>query len=201
MSADKYGTGQDPYCYPGSSTLKNRLGLLDDALLSQAERDLSSVAANEIDFSPPPYDLGTLQRIHLRLFADVYDWAGELRSVDIAKGPTRFCHVHRMEPEAAKLFERLRHEQWFDTCERAELVQRAAQLFGDLNVIHPFREGNGRAQRILFEHIVINAGYEISWWATEPDEWIQANIDAVTCDYRALQSIFDRCIGQGISGG
>lgn len=198
MSTEKYGLGQDPYCYAGSSTLKNRLGLLDDALLSQAERDLSSIAANEIDFSPPPYDLSTLQHIHRRLFADLYDWAGELRSVDIAKGNTRFCNIHRMAPEAAKLFDRLRQAQWFETHERSELVESVANLFGDLNVIHPFREGNGRAQRILFEHIVINAGYGISWWAVAPDEWVQANVDAVICDYRALESIFERCIGQGI---
>lgn len=198
MTADKYGTGQDPYCYPGSDTLKNRLGLLDDALLSEAEREISSVAANEIDFSPPPYDLGYLKRIHQRLFADLYDWAGELRSIDIAKGGTRFCNIHRMEPESAKLFERLRRAQWYEGFERMELVRLVAQLFGDLNVIHPFREGNGRAQRILFEHIIINAGHQISWWEAEPGEWVQANIDAVLCDYRALESIFERCIGRGI---
>lgn len=79
-----------------------------------------------------------------------------------------------------------------------ELVRLVAQLFGDLNVIHPFREGNGRAQRILFEHIIINAGHQISWWEAEPGEWVQANIDAVLCDYRALESIFERCIGRGI---
>ena len=47
-------------------------------------------------------------------------------------------------------------------------------------MIHPFREGNGRAQRTLFEHIIINAGYEISWWTAEPGEWVLANVDAVT---------------------
>ena len=148
MTSGKYGTGQDPYCYPGSSTL--------------------------------------------------YDWAGELRVVDIAKGATRFCNLHRIVPEASKLFEGLKQAQWFEHHERAELVSSTAQLFGDLNVIHPFREGNGRAQRILFEHIIINAGYQISWWAAEPGEWVQANIDAVVCDYSALESIFERCIGKGI---
>lgn len=198
MSADKYGAGQDPYCYPGSTTLKNRLGLLDDGLLSQAERDLSSIAANEIDFSPPPYALSTLQHIHRRLFADLYDWAGELRSVDISKGFTRFCNIQRMVPEAEKLFAGLRQAQWFENHQRADLVKSVAQMFGDLNVIHPFREGNGRAQRILFEHIIINTGHEISWWAAESDEWVRANIDAVTCNYGALESIFERCIGADI---
>lgn len=65
-------------------------------------------------------------------------------------------------------------------------------------MIHPFREGNGRAQRILFDHIIVNAGYEISWWAVQEGEWIQANIDAVVCDCRAMTEIFERCIGQPI---
>ncbi|SDH41090.1 cell filamentation protein [Pseudomonas abietaniphila] len=71
----------------------------------------------------------------------------------------------------------------FQGMDRGNLINASAELFGDLNVVHPFREGNGRAQRILFEHIIVNAGYEISWWPVEPVEWIQANIDAVGCDY------------------
>ena len=88
---DKYGVGQDSYCYPGTSTLINRLGLRDDLALSKAEHDLSQIAASEIDFELPPYNLAYLQQIHRHLFKDVYAWAGELRTVDIAKADTRFC--------------------------------------------------------------------------------------------------------------
>ncbi|MNT81573.1 putative adenosine monophosphate-protein transferase fic [compost metagenome] len=66
-------------------------------------------------------------------------------------------------------------------------------------MIHPFRDGNGRAQRILFEHLIINAGYEISWWPVEEGEWLRANIEAVFCDYDALVRIFERCIGRSIA--
>ncbi len=82
---------------------------------------------------------------------------------------------------------------------RDALVLACAELFGDLNVVHPFREGNGRAQRILFEHIIVNAGYEISWWEVDVQEWTQANIDAVVCDYTALIRVFEKCIGRPIS--
>ena len=82
--------------------------------------------------------------------------------------------------------------------DRANLINACAELFGDLNVVHPFREGNGRAQRILFEHIIVNAGYEISWWPVEPAEWIQANIDTVGCDNEGLVRVFERCVGQAI---
>jgi len=195
---DKYGVGQDPLCYPGSTVLRNRLGLSDDQALHDAERTLSEIAASTIDFDLPPYDLPYLQQIHRILFGDVYEWAGELRTVDISKGGTHFCNVTRIEAEAAKLFRQLATANWFEGLARQQLISAVAEFYGDLNMVHPFREGNGRAQRILFDHIIINAGYEISWWEVAEHEWAQANIDAVVCDYRAITAIFQRCIGQAI---
>jgi cell filamentation protein len=195
---DKYGVGQDPYCLPGTGTLRNRLDLTDDKTLAQAERDLSEVAAQSLDFALPPYDLPYLQHIHRQLFSDLYDWAGELRTVDISKDETHFCVTHRIEPEANKLFKTLADANWFLDLDRTALIHASAELFGDLNVVHPFREGNGRAQRILFEHIIVNAGYEISWWPVEAREWVQANIDAVGCDYSGLVRVFERCVGDAI---
>ncbi|PVZ16401.1 Protein involved in cell division [Pseudomonas sp. URIL14HWK12:I9] len=63
-------------------------------------------------------------------------------------------------------------------------------------MLHPFREGNGRAQRLLFEQLVIAAEYPIDWRPISPDEWVHANISAVACNYAPLADIFDRCIGQ-----
>ncbi|MDH4580515.1 hypothetical protein E8F20_01340 [Pseudomonas sp. BN415] len=74
-----------------------------------------------------------------------------------------------------------------------------AEHFGDLNMIHPFRDGIGRAQRILFEHLIVNVGYEISWWPAEEAEWLRASVDTVVFDYSALIRIFDRCIGPPIA--
>nr|WP_329610954.1 hypothetical protein [Pseudomonas sp. KNUC1026] len=70
-------------------------------MLDDAERELSSIAASEVVFHPPPYDLKSLQALHRHLFKDVYPFAGEVREVDISKGVTRFCNVSRIEPEAA----------------------------------------------------------------------------------------------------
>jgi cell filamentation protein len=193
---DKYGVGQDPYCYPGTAQLNNRLNLRDPALLAQAERALSEIAASAIEFSTPPYDLPYLKNIHRILFTDLYEWAGELRTVDISKDDTHFCVTSRIEPEANKLFDSLARANWFQELDRQNLITAIAQLFGDLNVVHPFREGNGRAQRILFEHIIINAGFTLSWWKVDVAQWVQANIDAVLCDYEALERVFAQCIGE-----
>lgn len=195
---DKYGTGQDLYCYPGTSVLRNKFDLYEDEALQEAERMLSEIAASEIEFELPPYDLAYWQRIHHKLFSQAYSWAGELRTIDISKGDTRFCTVTRVEAEAQKLFSKAEKAAWFGEISRLELVREVAEFYGDLNMVHPFRDGNGRSQRILFEHLVINTGFEISWWAVDQAEWTQANINAVNCDYRALRDIFNRCIGMPI---
>ncbi|SCW43227.1 cell filamentation protein [Pseudomonas sp. NFACC52] len=75
--ADKYGVGEDAYCYPGSTVLRNKLDLRDEPTLSEAEQQLSAIAADNVEFSPPPYSLAYLQNIHRILFADLFEWAGE----------------------------------------------------------------------------------------------------------------------------
>lgn len=197
---DKYGVGQDPYCYPGTDILRNKLDISDTAELEEAERDLSLINADSIELLQPPYNFAYLKHLHHQLFHDLYDWAGSVRTIDIAKGDTRFCHVNRIIPEAEKLFTKLAEHDYFIQLEKAELIPACAELYGDLNVVHPFREGNGRAQRLLFEHLIINCGYHLSWHPLEQNEWIAANIASYYCDYQPLASIFERCIGSPLTG-
>lgn len=197
---DKYGVGQDSYCYPDSEVLKNCLNIEDEDALSDAERDITGLAAEEIEFELPPYDLATLQRIHQQLFGDIYDWAGDIRTVDVSKGDTRFCTTHRIIPEAKKVFDQLADKGWLEGLSRDALIDEVAELYGELNMVHPFREGNGRALRLLFEFIIVNAGYEISWSAVDEDEWLEANIlSALAADASGLVAIFDKSIGEPIT--
>jgi len=195
MTVDKYGTGQDSYCYEDSDVLKNLLGITDDNELQEAEQGLTELAAMDIDFSTPPYDLDYLCNIHREVFEDIYEWAGEIRSIDISKGDTRFCNCTRIVPEANKQFQGLADANYFEDDSREELVAHVAELYVELNMTHPFREGNGRVQRILFEHIIINCGYEFSLEDVDAEEWIQANIAGVQCNYEPMIRIFGFCIG------
>jgi cell filamentation protein len=90
--------------------------------------------------------------------------AGELRTVYISKGGMHFCDATRIEADSTKLFRLVASAGGFEAVARSDLVVAVAELHGDLNIIHRFRDGNGRAQRILFEHLIINAGYQIDWW-------------------------------------
>ena len=174
------------------------MSLRDEAALADAERTLTSIAASEIEFELPPYSLAYLQALHRHLFRDIYDWAGALRTIDLSKGSTRFCTINRIVPEAEIVFRGLAQLNWLEGMERPALVQALAVHYGDLNMVHPFREGNGRAQRLLFEHLIINAGFQIDWWRVDEASWLQANIDAATCDYQGLQAVFDACVGEPI---
>jgi len=196
--SDKYGVGQDFYCYPDATVLRNKLGIRDDVTLSEAERQLSAIAAESIEFSPPPYSLAYLQNIHRTLFSDLYEWAGELRTVGISKQGTRFCQPEYMEKEAGRIFKIMAAANWFEDMDRTDLIAAVAEAYSDLNVVHPFREGNGRTQRILFEHLIMNAGFEISWWGIEESEWIYANIAAYNCNLGPMEQVFEKCIGQPI---
>ena len=193
---DKYGIGNDSYCYENSDVLINLFDIRDGELLHEAEREISNVNADTIEFSPPPYDLYYLRSIHRVLFQEIYSWAGELRTVDISKADTRFCTVRRIEKESEKIFDCLKQEDYLTSLSRDQLVVKTAEYYGDINVIHPFREGNGRAQRIFFEHLIVNAGFHISWDGINPERWIEANEAAVVCNYAPLADIFENCIGE-----
>ena len=192
---DKYGTGGDTqYCYPGSDVLINKLGLTDEAALEAAEVELTEARIEQFKPDFDDISLSALRGIHRFLFQDVYEWAGELRSVDISKGTTRFANVGRVEPEADKLFRQLAQENYLVGLPREHFVARLAHYYCELNVIHPFRDGNGRAQRVLFEVISINAGYQVRWEPIGRAEWLDANIAAYNCQLEPLTALLERVL-------
>lgn len=193
--SDKYGTGQDRlYCYPDSHVLINKLGFTCETELEAAEVELTQVRVGQ--FKPDFDDISfrALCTIHHFIFQDVYSWAGQLRTVDLSKGDTRFANVHRIEPEALKLFQQLKLEKYLIGLPRTQFVPRLAHYYSELNVIHPFRDGNGRAQRLLFEIIGINAGYELRWEPIGRSEWIAANIAAYKSQTKLLEDLLSRAL-------
>ena len=191
----KYGTGGDAqYCYPGSDLLINKLGLTDEAGLEAAEVELTQARIEQFKPDFDDISLSALCGIHRFLFQDIYEWAGELRTVDISKGSTRFANVSRVEPDADKLFRALAQEGYLVGLPREQFVAKLAHYYCELNVVHPFRDGNGRAQRVLFEVISINAGYQLRWEPIGRAEWQDANIAAYNCQPEPLTALLDRVL-------
>lgn len=193
---DKYSSSGDQlYCYPNSDILKNKFDIKDINVLTEAEREFSELAISQIEYTDPPYDLSHLKSIHSQLFSDVYEWAGELRQVDISKGDTRFCNFPRIEVEANKIFGQLQQQNYYQGLDKQDLIYKVADLYCELNVIHPFREGNGRTQRIFFEHLLAFCGYGVDWSKVpSQEEWINANIAGYYCNLDRLIKIFTECL-------
>lgn len=171
---------QDPYLDKTSGVLRNRLGITDQAELDRVEATLALVRSLELVKQPVEgqYDLAHLQEIHGRLFGDVYDWAGRIRTVDISKGDTRFANFQQIEGYAPEIFKPLHREQLLRTLDVDAFCQRAGHYLGELNVLHPFREGNGRSIREFIGQVARDAGYAIDWKGVERAEMIQASIEA-----------------------
>ena len=188
--SDKYGVSQDPDCYPNSSVLVNKLNIRDALELEAVEAELTQLRSESFEPDFAAFDLGALAAIHRHLFQDIYPWAGQLRTVDISKGTTRFCSAQYIQKEADRLLAHLQSEQWLEGLALPEFVAKIADYYCELNVIHPFREGNGRTQRLFFEALALNAGYEVDWSQVNRDEWLDANIRGYFADLAPLQAIF-----------
>ncbi len=191
---DKYDAKNDYYCYTNTTILRNKLNIEDMNILEAAEREITALTVRKIGFRHPPYDLEYMKLLHKKLFSELYDWAGEIRNVDISKRVTRFCNCSRIIPEAKKLFIALQKENWLSNLKKEEFCERLAEYYCEFNMIHPFREGNGRVQRLLFEHLAIAAGYDLDWEFIQRNEWVQANIDGVNINYEPMNKIFKRIV-------
>ena len=194
MTNDKYGVSQDPACYINSSILINILNITDADKLEGAEQEITAIRAAQWEPEFDTFNLELLQRIHRHLFQDIYSWAGEIRTVDISKDTTHFCSCRFIENEARKLFESLRKENYLTNLNHSQFIEHIADYYCELNVIHPFREGNGRAQRLFFEELIINAGWDVSWGNVARLEWIHANISGFEGDLSVMEKVFSKLI-------
>ena len=185
------------YCYPGTNVLKNKLNIRDLDTLYDAERDYSAVRQAELDQKGVTGDFSIkhLCSIHEHLFQDVYSWAGKIGTVDISKG-TIFCLVQFIEIQFGILYEKLKKENYLaDITDKKELSIRLAYYLGELNMIHPFREGNGRTQRIYIEQLCKNNGrFEIDFSEITKDEMLYASIQSARSNNDLLEKIMFRCL-------
>ncbi len=172
--------GQDHYLDPETGVLRNRLGITDESELEKAEVVFLAWRSYELSQRPIEgrFDLDHLRAIHRHLFGDVYDWAGEIRNIDLFKGNSYFANHTRIVSAALPIFEKLEKEQYLKGLDAAAFSERAAYYLGEINALHPFREGNGRAQREFINHLARANGYVIDWTAIGPEGMTQASIEA-----------------------
>lgn len=185
----------DPYVDPASGCLRNRLGITDRVELQNAERSASLLREQSIRMHglPGDYDLPHLQACHRTIFQDVYSWAGEIRTCELARTHP-FCRPGYIEEQATQLLANLAAEDHLRGLERTDFVDRLTHYFAEINAIHPFREGNGRTQRIFFEQVAREAGFALDWSRTSEHENVEACVAAIDGDVQRLRSLLDAII-------
>ena len=149
--------------------LENKLGLTSSADLAREEERISKKKAVDLFekgvlYNLPAGKFSTLQATHKYLFEDIYDFAGKLRTVNIAKGNFRFAPLMYLQA-ALDNIDKMPQSN-FD-----EIVEK----YVEMNIAHPFREGNGRSTRIWLDHILKNEiGKVVDWSKVDKEDYLLA---------------------------
>ena len=195
MGKKFYECEQDnSYCYQDSCILKNKLGIRNKEQLEEAERNITALRILQLktgELRGEP-NFKYLCKIHKHIFGDIYSWAGKIRTVDISKG-NMFCNSQFILENAEDIFNRLKKENYLqDYKDVNKMSERLAYYLSEINALHPFREGNGRAQREFIIVLARRAGYVVDFSKVSQEEMIQASEKAFYCDYRHMNDIFLR---------
>lgn len=192
--ADNLTPSQDPYVWQNDNVLKNQLDIHDAAQLRKAELAFSSARLATLELGPRNIGLPYLCHIHRTLFQDLYSWAGEIRTIDIWLDDTPFCHFEYIEKEGNALMSALEDEDGLANLDKDAFIARLSHYYCEINMLHPFRTGNGRAQRIFFEQLALHAGYLLDWDKITPDAWREANRAGVDGDLQPLIALFTKVV-------
>ncbi len=185
--------GWDPYLDLESGVLLNRLGIADPATSALAEADLAATALTALAAHPLPgdYDLVHLQAFHRAIFGDVYPRAGEVRTVALGKAGHLFCPPESIEHRARQVCLGLMARDQLRGLRREQFLDALTELLAALNHLHPFREGNGRAQRAFLAQLARAAGHRLSWATMDGSANTTASRAAHEGDLDPLRTMLD----------
>lgn len=184
------------YCYPNSDVLINKLNIKDAKSLFEAEKKFTAIRLHELQENPIKgnFDFNHLKKIHKYIFQDLYDWAGKVRTVEIGKG-NLFCTTACIQSYADSVF-----RNYFSECYSAKnnfthFINLFSKNYGDLNALHPFREGNGRTQREFARLICNECGYDFNLSCTTHEKMLEASkLSFNVGDNRLLAQIFSDAV-------
>lgn len=190
----------DPYVDEKTGTLHNKLGIKNEHQLARVEGDLSALRIAELKIEPVKgnFDRAHLDATHKYIFQDVYQWAGQSRTVDISKGDSPFARTQFIENSTDRLLTRLDRENGLKGLEQPQFAERAAYYMSELNAIHPYREGNGRATRVFIEQVAERAGHQLDFSGISREQINSAHEKAhLSGDHRHLVPLIQKGLEAG----
>ena len=181
--------------YPDNATLINYFSITERKKLRRVEASIANFRTAEMltETVQNTYDFAYLKGIHARMFGDIYPSAGQIRTNTAAKR-TVFCNPEFIESAAEDIFIRLRKDHYLINLDRMTFINDLAFFMGEVEALHPFRDGNGRAARLFFYQLSMNAGYDIDWAHVDPDRLLEADISAIDGDYQLLIDVLEEVV-------
>lgn len=172
-------TPWDAYFWPGTEVLANKVGIRDAQQLERVEYELTAARQEEIEAEDVSvlrtFDAQHLAELHRHLFGDLYEWAGRWRTVNMSKGLTDFAAVPwEVDAQLADAAQVARSTDWAGA-DRAGFVAGVSRCYAHLNHAHPFREGNGRAGKLLVDQLAERSRFAVDWDAVSPAWWNHAS--------------------------
>ena len=183
------------YCYEGTNVLINKMNIKDFEELKKYEMRIVSlklVALHKMGISGD-FTKQHFINIHKFMFEDLYDFAGKIRTENIAKDNFRFADVQFIDSEMDRIFNELQNENFLEGISKEKLAERLAYYWGELNVLHPFREGNGRVTREFLRQLALKNGYELSLKNADALALLDASIESIV-DTEDLKKILIQCL-------
>ncbi|HEY8886209.1 MAG TPA: Fic family protein [Candidatus Microsaccharimonas sp.] len=169
-----YDITGDPYIDPKIKILRNRLGAKTQAKLDKAESEITYIAILTLTKGSKPdsfvFNTTFLADIHKEIFKDIYSWAGEYRTYDISKGSSYFAHAAYIVKLLDELLVGIEKDTLLQSDDVDIFTERITHYYSELNAIHPFREGNGRALRTFLRLLALKYGYDIEWEKMDQQE-------------------------------
>lgn len=187
---------QSKYFYNNTDVYVNRFGIMDNDLLKKIEADLSNQRLYSLYCNPLKGDFSVshLLKVHEYIFQDVYYFAGKIREENIQKEETIFCDCKHIYENLLKLADELKFEKYLGDMEMEVFINRISYYYSELNMIHPFREGNGRALREFIRIIGLQNNYGIDWDKASKEEHHTAIIHSVFFDTGKLEKYFSKIV-------
>lgn len=177
----------------GYPVLRNKVDAHTYDQLRLIEDEFAAVRAATLDAHgiPATYDLDGLRSIHRHVFQDVYEWAGEVRTVNMRKGDEGFAPPETIRPLMAGVAEAMRETDLLRTIPEHNYPEALATIYNTINSAHPFREGNGRTQRLFVDALAAESGHRLDWTKVHGPLNDYASERARTGDPKHLTAMFN----------
>ena len=190
---DMYKAEKSIYCDDGTNILINKFNLKDQKKLNSIEREIVTLKLGDyyeymtIDVRNP----NLLLDLHKFVFEDIYDFAGKFRQENIAKENFRFAEFKYVQDSYYDLMNEFKKDNYLVGLDKEKLSKKLAYYMAELNVLHPFRDGNGRIIREYIKLVAKNDAYELTWSKKDPKDIFEASVKSVHDDKDLTKCIYD----------